>query len=134
MDEKKPKKLIDGGAGKESLTHEQRKELMGLMKRMLPPVPSQGIIDIRFSFWFFRYWYIVIIFGKDTRNQFKSLDKGDMSASLTTVAKIFTYIFMLLVVIILVLYALYLVKSFMGIDLFPDKHLQDIIREKLLGS
>ncbi|MFA7542833.1 MAG: hypothetical protein WCY84_00525, partial [Candidatus Cloacimonadaceae bacterium] len=112
MDKKKPKKLIDGGTGKESLTHEQRKDLMGLMKRMLPPVPSQGIIDIRFSFWFFRHWYIVIIFGKDTRNQFKSLDKGDMSQSLTTVAKIFTYIFMLLVLLILGLYALYLIKSF----------------------
>ncbi|MDD3535764.1 MAG: hypothetical protein PHC50_06455 [Candidatus Cloacimonetes bacterium] len=133
MDKKKPKKLIDGGTGKESLTHEQRKDLMGLMKRMLPPVPSQGIIDIRFSFWFFRHWYIVIIFGKDTRNQFKSLDKGDMSQSLTTVAKIFTYIFMLLVLLILGLYALYLIKSFLGIDIFPDTHLQDIIREKILG-
>ncbi|MDD4100251.1 MAG: hypothetical protein PHT47_04100, partial [Candidatus Cloacimonetes bacterium] len=70
----------------ESLSHKQRKELMGLMKRMLPPVPSLGIIDIRFSFWFIRNWYIVLIFGKDTRNQFKSQDKGDMDAGLTTVA------------------------------------------------
>lgn len=131
MDKNKPRKIIDGGAGKESLTHEQRKELMGLMKRMLPPVPSQGIIDIRFSFWFFRYWYIVIIFGKDTRNQFKSLDKGDMSNSLTTMAKLFTYLIMFFIVLILMLYALYLIKSFLGIDIFPDAHLQDILREKI---
>jgi len=112
----------------ESLSHKQRKELMGLMKRMLPPVPSLGIIDIRFSFWFFRHWYIVLIFGKDTRNQFKSQDKGDMNAGLTTVAKAFTYIFMLLLTIILLLYTLYLIKTFLGIDIFPGAHLRDIIR------
>jgi hypothetical protein len=133
-----PKKARDktiGGTGlKESLSHEQRKELMSLMKRMLPPVPSLGIIDIRFSFWFFRHWYVVFIFGRDTRNQFKSLDKGDMDAGLTTVAKLVTYIIMLLVAAILLLYALYLIKSLMGIDLFPDTHLIDIIRDKLGGS
>jgi hypothetical protein len=133
-----PKKARDktiGGTGlKESLSHEQRKELMSLMKRMLPPVPSLGIIDIRFSFWFFRHWYVVFIFVRDTRNQFKSLDKGDMDAGLTTVAKLVTYIIMLLVAAILLLYALYLIKSLMGIDLFPDTHLIDIIRDKLGGS
>ncbi|MBP7118222.1 MAG: hypothetical protein KBB33_07830 [Candidatus Cloacimonetes bacterium] len=112
----------------ESLSHKQRKELMGLMKRMLPPVPSLGIIDIRFSFWFIRNWYIVLIFGKDTRNQFKSQDKGDMNAGLTTVAKAFTYIFMSLLTIILLLYTLYLIKTFLGIDIFPDAHFKDIIR------
>ena len=112
----------------ESLSHKQRKELMGLMKRMLPPVPSLGIIDIRFSFWFIRNWYIVLIFGKDTRNQFKSQDKGDMDAGLTTVAKAFTYVFMLLLTIILLLYTLYLIKTFLGIDIFPGAHLRDIIR------
>lgn len=112
----------------ESLSHKQRKEIMGLMKRMLPPVPSLGIIDIRFSFWFIRNWYIVLIFGKDTRNQFKSQDKGDMDAGLTTVAKAFTYIFMLLLTIILLLYTLYLIKTFLGIDIFPGAHLRDIIR------
>jgi hypothetical protein len=101
---------------------------MGLMKRMLPPVPSLGIIDIRFSFWFIRNWYIVLIFGKDTRNQFKSQDKGDMDAGLTTVAKAFTYVFMLLLTIILLLYTLYLIKTFLGIDIFPDAHFKDIIR------
>lgn len=130
----KHKKTIGGRGIKESLSHEQRKEMMSLMKRMLPPVPSLGIIDIRFSFWFFRHWYIVFIFGKDTRNQFKSLDKGDMSAGLTTVAKAITYIIMVLVAIILLIYALYLIKSIMGIDLFPDTHLKDIIRNRLSGG
>jgi hypothetical protein len=134
MPDMEHKKTIGGRGIKESLSHEQRKEMMSLMKRMLPPVPSLGIIDIRFSFWFFRHWYIVFIFGKDTRNQFRSLDKGDMSAGLTTVAKAVTYIILVLVAVILLIYALYLVKSIMGIDLFPDTHLRDIIRNKLTGG
>ena len=129
----KKDKTIDGGVGKESLTHEQRKELMGLMKRMLPPVPSRGIIDIRFSFWLFRHWYFVLIFGRDTRQEFRSDDKGDSSVWLTTIARIFTYIIMFLITLILLLYALYLVKSFLGIDIYPNAHLKDILREKLLG-
>jgi hypothetical protein len=131
MRDKEHKKTIGGKGIKESLSHEQRKELMSLMKRMLPPVPSLGIIDIRFSFWFFRHWYVVFIFGRDTRNQFKSLDKGDMDTGLTTVAKVITYIIMIIVMLIMLLYLLYLIKSYMGIDLFPDTHLIDILRKRL---
>ncbi len=131
MPDKERKRTIGGRGIKETLSHEQRKELMSLMKRMLPPVPSLGIIDIRFSFWFIRYWYVVFIFGKDTRNQYKSLDKGDMNVGLTTVARIVTYIVMFLVLLIFFLYLLYLLKSYVGIDLFPDLHLKDIIKARL---
>ncbi|MEF3695247.1 MAG: hypothetical protein V3576_07865 [Candidatus Cloacimonadota bacterium] len=112
----------------EKLTHEQRKELMNLMKRMLPPVPSKGIIDIRFSFWFFRRWYIVLIFGRDTRNQFISMDRGDMDKSLTSVAKLITYLILVIVVFLLVALFLYLLKSYAGINIFPEAHLGDMIR------
>lgn len=133
MNAQNDKKTIGGKGITESLSHEQRKELMGLMKRMLPPVPSRGIIDIRFSFWLFRNWYIILIFGRDTRNQFKSLDKGDMDAGLTTVAKIVTYVFLFVLLLIMMLFLLYLLKSYAGIDFFPDKHLPEVIREKVLG-
>ncbi len=115
----------------ENLTFEQRKELMGLMKRMLPPVPSRGIIDIRFSIWFFRYWYLVIIFGKDNRNQFKAMDRGSMDKGLTYIAKAFTYIFILLMMLIVILFMLYLIKSYLGINIYPDKHLIDVINGML---
>ncbi|MCB5262267.1 MAG: hypothetical protein LHW64_00750 [Candidatus Cloacimonetes bacterium] len=130
MLDKKNKKTIGGEGIKQTLSHAQRKELIGLMKRMLPPVPSLGIIDIRFSFWFFRRWYIIFIFGKDNRNQFRSLDKGDMDAGLATVAKVFTYIIMALVLLILFLFLLYLLKSYIGINIFPNAHLIDFIRMK----
>lgn len=130
MQDKENKRSIGAKGINETLSHEQRKDLVNLMKRMLPPVPSLGIIDIRFSFWFIRHWYLVFIFGKDTRNQFKSLDKGDMNTGLTTVAKVFTYIIMIIIMLILFLYLLYLVKSYMGIDLFPDQHFIDILKDR----
>jgi len=132
MNENKTDRKSIGNKGiTESLSHEQRKELIGLMKRMLPPVPSKGIIDIRFAFWFFQNWYIVLIFGKDTRKQFKALDKGDMDRSLTTVAKIFTYLFMLVSLLIVFLILLYFLKSAVGIDLFPDTHFPDMLMSLL---
>jgi hypothetical protein len=94
---------------------------------MLPPVPSVGIIDIRFSFWFFKQWYVVFIFGRDTREGFKSLDKGDVDRSLSLVAKATTYIIMMISIMIMLLFLLYALKSVIGIDLFPDKHLSDFL-------
>ncbi len=131
MLDKKDRKIVGAKGITENLSHDQRKELISLMKRMLPPVPSRGLIDIRFAFWFFRTWYVVFIFGKDTRNQFKALDKGDMDRSLTMVAKIFTYIFMILFLVISFLVLLYFLKSSIGIDLYPDEHFADIIKKTL---
>ena len=129
-DEKTDKKVIGGKAITENLTHEQRKELICLMKRMLPPVPSRGLIDIRFSFWFFSTWYIVFIFGRDIRKQFKALDKGDVDRNLAVVAKIFTYIFLFIFFIIMILFLLYALKSSIGIDLNPDEHLLDMLKDR----
>ncbi|MBN2830467.1 MAG: hypothetical protein JXR56_09130 [Candidatus Cloacimonetes bacterium] len=113
---------------KQNLSHAQRKELMGLLKRMLPPVPSRGIIDIRFSFWFVKRWYIVFIFGEDIRNSFQALDKGDVDKGIVVVAKIFTYLFTTVLILSLIFITMYLLKSIAGIDIFPDKHLTDVIK------
>lgn len=118
-------KQIGSDRFRENLNIEQRNQLKSLLKKMLPPVPSVGIIDIRFSFWFFKQWYVVFIFGRDTREGFKSLDKGDVDRSLSLVAKATTYIIMLISIMIMLLFLLYALKSVVGIDLFPDKHLSD---------
>ncbi len=128
MDNNKDRKVIGSTDFKQNLSHAQRKELMGLLKRMLPPVPSRGIIDIRFSFWFIKRWYIVLIFGEDIRNSFKALDKGDVDKGIVVVAKIFTYLFSTILILALIFVLMYLLKSIAGIDLFPDKHLTDIIK------
>ncbi len=120
-------KQIGSDKFRENLNIEQRNQLKSLLKKMLPPVPSEGIIDIRFSFWFFKQWYVVFIFGRDTREGFKSLDKGDVDRSLSLVAKATTYIIMMISIMIMLLFLLYALKSVIGIDLFPDKHLSDFL-------
>lgn len=126
-EQQKDLKQIGSTKFKENLNIEQRNQLKSLLKRMLPPVPSVGIIDIRFSFWFFKQWYVVFIFGRDTREGFKSLDKGDVDRSLSIVAKATTYIIMIISIIIMLLFLLYALKSVIGIDIFPDKHLSDFL-------
>ncbi len=124
-EQQKDLKQIGSSKFSENLNIEQRNQLKSLLKKMLPPVPSVGIIDIRFSFWFFRQWYVVFIFGRDTREGFKSLDKGDVDRSLSIVAKATTYIIMMISILIMLLFLLYALKSVVGIDIFPDKHLSD---------
>lgn len=126
-EQQKDLKQIGSSRFQENLNIEQRNQLKSLLKRMLPPVPSVGIVDIRFSFWFFKQWYVVFIFGRDTREGFKSLDKGDVDRSLSVVAKATTYIVMLTTILIMLLFLLYALKSAVGIDLFPDKHLVDFL-------
>ncbi len=120
-------KQIGNSKFHENLNIEQRQQLKSLLKQMLPPVPSKGMVDIRFSFWFFKQWYVVFIFGKDTREGFKSLDKGDVDRSMSIIAKTFTYIVMVLFLLIMFLIFLYTLKSTIGIDIFPDKHLTDFM-------
>lgn len=126
-EQKKDLKQIGSTRFRENLNIEQRNQLKSLLKRMLPPVPSIGIIDIRFSFWFFKQWYVVFIFGRDTREGFKSLDKGDVDRSLSAVAKATTYIIMAIAILIMLLLLLYVLKSAVGIDIFPDKHFIDFL-------
>ena len=128
---KKDSKIVGGKAMREKLSFEQRKDLMSLIKRMIPPVPSRGLIDLRFTFWFIKSWYVVFIFGQDLRKQFKADDKGDVDRSLVAIARIFTYFTMSIILIILIVILLYILKTLAGIDLYPDTHFIDIIKSKL---
>ncbi len=126
-EQQKNLKQIGSDRFRENLNIEQRNQLKSMLKKMLPPVPSVGIIDIRFSFWFFKQWYVVFIFGRDTREGFKSLDKGDVDRSMSIIAKATTYIVMMITILIMLLFLLYALKSVVGIDIFPDKHLVDFL-------
>ncbi|MDP8232981.1 MAG: hypothetical protein P9L91_10000, partial [Candidatus Zophobacter franzmannii] len=56
------------------------------------------------------------------------LDKGDVDKGIVVVAKIFTYLFSTVLILVLLFVLMYLLKSIAGIDLFPDKHLADVIK------
>lgn len=109
----------------ESLSHEQRKELISLMKKILPPTPSAALIDLRFSFWFFKKWYCIFMLGRDVRPDFRATTVHDSDRNLVFAAKFFTYILMAVIFVIAVIILLYLLKSILGWDVLPDKHFTD---------
>lgn len=134
MSEEKDKLHTEPPRTRENLTFSQRKELLGLMKRMLPPVPSMGIIDIRFSFWFIRKWYVVFIFGKDTRNQFRIHERGIEDKILAILVKLTIYVIMALFFFTILVFLIYLIKSYLGIDIYPNKHFPGFIKDAFRGK
>jgi hypothetical protein len=111
----------------ENLSHEQRKELVSLMKKILPPIPHAAMIDLRFSFWFIKKWYCIFMLGRDIRPEFRASSSSDSDKSMVFIAKFFTYLLMTFIFIIMVIILLYLLKSIMGWDLMPGRHLTDFI-------
>jgi hypothetical protein len=117
----------ESGQFQENLSHEQRKELVSLMKRILPPTPAEAIIDLRFTFWFIKKWYCILMIGRDRRPEFRAALMSDKDKSMMFVAKFFTYVFLTLIFISLIIILLYMLKSILGWDFLPGKHLIDYI-------
>jgi hypothetical protein len=111
----------------ENLSHEQRKELVSLMKKILPPTPTAAVIDLRFSFWFIKKWYVILMLGRDIRPEFRASTPTDKDRSMIFVAKFFTYLLMTFIFVLLVIILIYLLKSILGWDLLPGKHMTDYI-------
>lgn len=84
-------------------------------------------IDMRGAFsLFFARFYFVFLIGRDISivTRFMELERRQRSLNLgwyLPVVVIATFLFVLFV------YLLYLLKSALGIDLFPDKHLRDFL-------
>ncbi|HNX00322.1 MAG TPA: hypothetical protein PLE74_07750 [Candidatus Cloacimonadota bacterium] len=111
----------------ESLSHEQRKELISLMKKILPPTPSAALIDLRFSFWFIKKWYCIFMIGRDIRKDFRATSTNDNDRNLVFAAKFFTYLLMTIIFVIAVIALIYMLKSVLGWDIMPDKHFTDYL-------
>ncbi len=82
-------------------------------------------IDLRFSIpLFFMTFYFVMLIGKDRRSGTRSLEERRLHNA--RAASWLAFLYMLLSVMIpIILILLYIIKSFLGIDFFPDKHLVD---------
>ncbi len=103
-----PGELLD------SLTPDQRRALEQALRRPW----RRHAVDIRHSFGFWRWrWYFVIIAGRD-RRQLTRRQERFFSA-----AEFGFWLGYLGFSLLLGLLALYMIKSALGIDLFPDHHL-----------
>ncbi|MCK4955993.1 MAG: hypothetical protein KAS49_00045 [Candidatus Cloacimonetes bacterium] len=112
---------------RKSLDYNQNQEVSRLLNRILPK-RGNHIVDIRFTFWFIKPCYFTLNFGIDRRDT-KRVNPTNAYRTVGTI--IVNALFLLLLgmlVLALLFLALYMMKTMLGIDIFPDKHLSDIIR------
>lgn len=82
-------------------------------------------IDVRFPIpLFFITFYLVLLIGKDRRSSTRSSEQQRVKG-LQTMGWLGVVYFSLCAFLPIVLILLYLLKSFLGIDIFEDKHLID---------
>lgn len=91
------------------------------------------VLDLRFVIpLFFRKYYFVLQLGRDRRRSTDSRERdriGNTPQPIKTALKISAISFVFSSFGILILTGLYLVKSALGIDIFPGIHLRDILTQ-----
>lgn len=92
---------------------------------------SRHLVDARFTIpLFFTHYYAVFLLGKDRRaHNKKTLVNRRNKGSLISKMAFITLLIVngSIVLLLLSLFAAYLAKSMLGINLFPDMHLWDFI-------
>ena len=83
------------------------------------PVDLRG----RLSFFFIRFSFVILV-GRDRRNS--SRNKEDARRAKAKSLSLATFLYALICMVAPVMFlTLYLLKTFLGIDIFPDHHLSD---------
>lgn len=109
-----------------SLTPEQHAAVYSLLERSLPK-PSPKIIDLRFVVdLLISRFYVVILVGKDRRTQQRRHVPAGVSRVGNLVAAIALLLSLNAFVSLGIFLLLYLLKSGVGIDIFPS-HLSDFL-------
>ncbi len=90
---------------------------------------SLKLMNVRFSFWFFRRIYFVLILGAEKRNIAGSFDGYHHNRLLSFLFKILIYILVFLFFLLLLSVGFYLIKSGLGIDIYPEKHMFELFFE-----
>jgi len=109
-----------------SLTPEQLSEISDAISASRPlkkhPVDFRGVVSL-----FFARFYFVLLMGRDRRYSVKSVEKERRRTS-DIIASIIFIFTILSPIVVGIFFLLYLTKSFLGFDIFPDSHLWDILR------
>ncbi len=115
---------------RESLDYQQKNELSRFLNRILPQ-RGNHLVDIRFTFWLIKNWYFVIQFGVDKRDRKRIRNINTTERITAFILNTIFVIILAFLIFIVVFYILYMLKSFAGIDIFPDKHLSDFIHTQV---
>ncbi len=109
----------------ESFTPEQIAAVRALLESAIPQ-PSPKLVDLRFTVdLILSRFYVVLFVGKDRRRQRRSYLPDRFAKVGNAIAAIVLLIGLNLSVSLFIFLLLYLIKSAVGIDLFPDSHLAD---------
>ena len=112
--QKLPPSILD------SLSDQQLAAIREMLVEALPK-SSPKLVDIRWSInLIFAHYYVVFLVGRDRREK----KRYRFLSSLTKVGNTITYAILVMLVLFMLTYTL---KSWVGIDIFPDKHLDDFI-------
>jgi len=112
----------------ESMTADQRDEVRRLLRRVVK-VPSQKLIEFKFTFWFIKRFYVVFYWGLDQRSRERNADTPMLDGSLSHVIRRTLQLVMLLITLGLLGVLAYEAKSSLGIDIMRERHLQDIFAD-----
>lgn len=107
----------------ETLSTEQKNEIKSVLKRSLG-LKSDKVVDVNITFWFIKKMYMTLYLGFDKRKTQRSSNrKRDYLIGITL--KILIYGSAILFIGTILFLSFYMIKSKVGIDVFPDKHLRD---------
>ena len=109
-----------------TFTREQKEAVKSILKRAVR-VPSKKIVDFRTTFWLFKHLYLVLFIGIDRRRKARKDHPEQQLKVMNIVTKTVLVLFFFLIALSAIFWGLYIVKYYLGIDIFPDKHLFDIL-------
>lgn len=112
---------------KSSMNEAQKTEIMKILKRAVS-IPSKKILNVNFTFWFIKSFYVTVYFGLDKRKSRRSSSRRKRDSITALVMKSGLYLLMTAVVLIILFLSLYFIKTELGIDIFKDKHLRDFLQ------
>lgn len=110
---------------RQSLSAEQ---YQAVRKAIFQSRPGQGhAVDLRFTVPLgIMRWYVVLQMGRDRRSKRRSDMRGKRSLTARVIDRV-ALLAILYCLTVTLLFTLYVIKSLLGINLFVDRHLLDII-------
>lgn len=112
-----------------SFTPEQRQAVQHMLEAAIPR-PSSKLVDLRFGIdVILSRFYVVLLVGQDRRHRRRYYVPRGVARIGNAIVAVLLLLAMNLLVSLSILLLLYLTKSALGIDLFPQEHLGDQLQK-----
>jgi hypothetical protein len=109
---------------KSSLSPEQLHEVKRLLGLRMQYNETQTT-KLNFNIWFFRFYFVTLYFGKGKRLSLRPFHENTKLEILFSCLGILLSFSLTISIMFAIFMSLYYIKSFAGINLFEDSHLQD---------